>query len=159
MPHKDQVDGVVKTTRPVFYQGQVVEDCVLEFSKGRIVKASAKVGEEALLKTINIDEGARRLGEIALVPNSSPISQTGLLFYNILIDENASNHIALGQAYKDSLKDSKKLTDEEFMAAGGNNSLIHIDFMIGSGDMNVDGILDDDTTEPIMRNGEWTFDV
>ncbi|MBA7640628.1 Aminopeptidase 2 [subsurface metagenome] len=159
MPHKDQVDGVVKTTRPVFYQGQVVEECIFKFSKGRIVEASAKVGEEALLKTIDIDEGARRLGEIALVPNSSPISETGLLFYNILIDENASNHIALGQAYKDSLKDSKKLTDEEFMAAGGNNSLIHIDFMIGSGDMNVDGILDDDTTEPIMRNGEWTFDV
>ena len=159
LPHKDRVDGVVKTTRPVFYQGQVVEECILKFSKGRIVEASAKIGEEAFLKTIGIDEGARRLGEIALVPNSCPISQTGLLFYNILIDENASNHIAIGQAYRDSLKNSKELTDEEFMAAGGNTSLIHIDFMIGSGEMNVDGILDDDTAEPVMRNGEWAFEV
>jgi len=106
-----------------------------------------------------MDEGARRLGEIALVPNSSPISQTGLLFYNILIDENASNHIALGQAYRNSLKDSKELTDEEFMATGGNNSLIHLDIMIGSGEMNVDGIVEDETVEPIMRNGDWAFDV
>lgn len=159
IPHKDKVEGVVKTTRPVFYQGQVVEECILKFSKGCIVDAKAKVGEEKFLKTIDIDEGARRLGEIALVPNSNPISQTGLLFYSILIDENASNHIAIGQAYKDSLKDSKELTDEEFMAAGGNNSLIHIDLMIGSGDMNVEGIMEDGTAEPVMRNGEWAFEV
>ena len=159
LPHKDRVDGVVKTTRPVFYQGKVVDECIFEFSNGRIIKAKAKVGNEIILKTIDIDEGARRLGEIALVPNSSPISQTGLLFYNILIDENASNHIAIGQAYRNSLKGGVELTDEEFMAAGGNYSLLHIDFMIGSGEMNVDGILDDETTEPIMRNGEWTFNV
>ncbi|MFX0026928.1 MAG: aminopeptidase [Candidatus Hermodarchaeota archaeon] len=159
IPHKDRVNGVVKTTRPVFYQGKVVEECVFKFSNGRIIEANAKVGEEILLKTIDMDEGARRLGEIALVPNSSPISQTGLLFYNILLDENASNHIALGRAYRDSLKNSKSLTDEEFMAAGGNNSLIHIDFMIGSGEMNVDGILEDETVEPLMRNGEWAFTV
>ena len=159
LPHKDRVDGIVKTTRPVFYQGKVVEECIFKFSNGRIFEAQAKVGEETILKTIDIDEGARRLGEIALVPNSSPISLTGLLFYNILLDENASNHIAIGQALRDSLKDSKKMTDEEFMAAGGNNSLIHLDFMIGSGEMNVDGILKDETVEPIMRNGEWVFDV
>ena len=159
MPHKDRVDGFVKTTRPIFFQGMVVEDCIFKFSNGRIIEAKARVGDEFLLKTIDIDEGSRRLGEIALVPNSSPISQTGLLFYNILIDENASNHIAIGQSYRDSLKDSEELTDEEFMAAGGNNSLIHLDFMIGSGDMNVDGILEDDTVEPIMQNGEWTFEV
>ena len=159
MPHKDKVDGFVKTTRPIFFQGMVVEDCIFKFSNGRIIEAKARVGDEFLLKTIDIDEGSRRLGEIALVPNSSPISQTGLLFYNILIDENASNHIAIGQSYRDSLKDSEELTDEEFMAAGGNNSLIHLDFMIGSGDMNVDGILEDDTVEPIMQNGEWTFEV
>ena len=100
LPHKDRVDGVVKTTKPVFYQGKVVEECIFKFSNGRIIEAQAKVGQETILKTIDIDEGARRLGEIALVPNSSPISQTGLLFYNILLDENASNHIALGQAKK-----------------------------------------------------------
>ena len=93
------------------------------------------------------------------MPHSSPISKIGLLFYNSLIDENASNHIAIGQAFKNSLKNGKDLTDEEFMAAGGNQSIIHIDFMIGSGEMNVDGILDDETTEPIMRNGEWVFEV
>ncbi|MFX1460226.1 MAG: aminopeptidase, partial [Promethearchaeota archaeon] len=157
LPHKDRVDGVVKTTKPVFYQGKVVEECIFKFSNGRIIEAQAKVGQETILKTIDIDEGARRLGEIALVPNSSPISQTGLLFYNILLDENASNHIALGQALRNSLKGSKELTDEEFMAAGGNNSIIHLDMMIGSGEMNVDGILEDETVEPIMRNGEWAF--
>ncbi|MFX1493071.1 MAG: aminopeptidase [Promethearchaeota archaeon] len=159
IPHKDRVDGVVKTTRPVFYQGKVIEDCIFKFSNGRIIEAQAKVGEEIILKTIDIDEGARRLGEIALVPNSSPLSQAGLLFYDILLDENASNHIAVGQAFRNSLKDSKKLTDEEFMAAGGNNSIIHLDMMIGSGEMNVDGILEDETEEPVMRNGEWAFDV
>jgi len=159
LPHKDQVDGVVKTTKPVFYQGKVVDECLFKFSNGRIIEAQAKVGEETILKTIDMDEGARRLGEIALVPNSSPISKTGLLFYNILLDENASNHIAIGQALRDSLKDSKEFTDEDFMAAGGNNSIIHLDIMIGSGEMNVDGILEDETVEPIMRNGEWAFDL
>ena len=159
IPHKDRVDGVVKTTKPVFFQGRVIEECIFTFSKGCIIEAKAKVGEDIILKTINIDDGARRLGEIALVPHSSPISKIGLLFYNSLIDENASNHIAIGQSFKNSLKNGKNLTDEEFMAAGGNQSIIHIDFMIGSGEMNVDGILDDETTEPIMRNGEWVFGV
>ncbi|MFX0082590.1 MAG: aminopeptidase [Candidatus Hodarchaeota archaeon] len=159
LPHKDQVEGRVKTTRPVYYQGKVVDECVLKFSEGRIIEAEAKVGNKVLLTTIDIDEGARRLGEIALVPNSSPISQTGLLFYNILIDENASSHIAIGQGYRNSLKNGATLTDKEFLAAGGNNSLLHIDFMVGSGEMNVDGILDDETTEPIMRNGEWAFEL
>ena len=159
MPHKDKVDGVVKTTRPVFFQGKVVDECLLKFSEGRITEAKAKIGNDHILKVIEVDEGARRLGEIALVPNSSPISQTGMLFYNILIDENAANHIALGQAYRESLKDGDELTEEEFLAAGGNNSLIHIDFMIGSGEMNIDGILEDGTIEPVMQNGEWAFKV
>lgn len=159
LPDKDQVDGVVKTTRPVLIQGQVIEGCIFKFSKGQIIEANAMVGDEIMDKLINIDEGARRLGEIALVPHSSPISQTGLLFYNILLDENASNHIAIGQAYRNSLKNGNALTDEEFMAAGGNNSSIHLDLMIGSGEMNVDGLLEDGATEPIMRNGEWVFEV
>ena len=119
----------------------------------------AKKGEDLLRNLIETDEGASYLGEIALVPHSSPISQSGLLFYNILIDENASNHIALGRGYKFSFKDGEKLSDEEFAALGGNNSLIHIDCMFGSGEMDVDGILDDGNAEPIMRKGEWAFDV
>ncbi|MFW9951769.1 MAG: aminopeptidase, partial [Candidatus Thorarchaeota archaeon] len=122
LPHKDRVDGVVKTTRPVFYQGKVIEDCVFKFSEGKIIEAKAKIGNDIIQKTLDSDEGARSIGEIALVPNSSPISQTGLLFYSILIDENASNHIALGQGYRDSLKNGDEMTEEEFMAAGGNQS-------------------------------------
>ncbi len=159
LPDKDQVDGVVKTTRPVLIQGQVIEGCIFKFSKGQIIEANAMLGYEIMDKLINIDEGARRLGEIALVPHSSPISQTGLLFYNILLDENASNHIAIGQAFRNSLKNGIALTDEEFMAAGGNNSSIHLDLMIGSEEMSVDGLLEDGATEPIMRNGEWAFEV
>jgi len=159
LPDKDRVDGVVKTTRPVLIQSQVIEGCTFKFSKGVIIEADATVGDDIIDKIINIDEGARRLGEIALVPHSSPISQTGLLFYNILLDENASNHIAIGQAYRNSLKNGNALNDEEFMAAGGNNSSIHIDLMIGSGEMSVDGVLEDETTEPIMQNGEWVFEV
>ena len=159
MPHKDKVEGVVSTTKVLYYGGVTIENCRLTFLKGRIVEAKADKGEEFLLKSIETDDGARKLGEIALVPHSSPISQSGLLFYNMLIDENASNHIALGQAYRESLKEGETLSDEDFMIAGGNNSLIHLDFMIGSGEMNVDGILDDETAEPIMRNGEWAFEV
>ncbi|MFW9972042.1 MAG: aminopeptidase, partial [Candidatus Odinarchaeota archaeon] len=105
------------------------------------------------------DDGASYLGEIALVPHKSPISQSGLLFYNILIDENASNHIALGRGYKFSFKNGETLTDEEFTALGGNISLIHIDCMFGSGEMDVDGITKDGKLEPIMRKGEWAFEV
>ncbi len=159
LPHKDRVEGVVKTTRPVFYQGKIIEDCVFKFSEGKIVEAEAKIGNDMIQSIIDTDEGARNIGEIALVPNSSPISQMGLLFYNILIDENASNHIALGQGYRDSLKNGDEMTEEEFMAAGGNQSLIHLDVMIGSRDMNVDGVLEDGSLEPVMRNGEWAFEV
>jgi aminopeptidase len=159
LPHKDRVDGVVKTTRPVFYQGKIIEDCVFKFSEGRVVEVEAKVGNDMMQAIIDTDKGARSIGEIALVPNSSPISQTGLLFYNILIDENASNHIALGQGYRDSLKNGDEMTEEEFIAAGGNQSLIHLDVMIGSADMNVDGVLEDGTIEPVMRNGEWAFEI
>jgi aminopeptidase len=158
-PNKDQVEGVVKITKPVLIEGQIIEDCVFKFSKGVIVEANARIGDNIINSIINIDQGARRLGEIALVPHSSPISQTGLLFYNLLIDENASNHMALGQGFKSSFTNGNKLTDEEYIAAGGNKSAIHIDLMIGSGKMNVDGVVDDQNTEPIMRNGEWVFEV
>jgi aminopeptidase len=158
-PIKDRVEGVVKTTKPLLIEGQIIEDCVFTFSEGRIVEAKARIGDDIIDKIINIDEGARRLGEIALVPHSSPISQKDMLFYNQLIDENASSHMALGRGFKSSFSDDPAFTDEEYVAAGGNKSSIHIDLLIGSGDMNVDGELSDHTTEPIMRNGEWAFTI
>ena len=156
-PDRFKTEGIVTATKPLFFGGILIEDMVLKFSEGKIIEATAKAGHELLLKTLKIDEGAQYLGEIALVPHSSPISQSGLLFYNTLIDENASNHIALGRAYRTCIKDGEKMTDDEFLKAGGNISLIHVDFMIGSGEMNVDGILEDGSSEAIMRNGEFVF--
>lgn len=158
-PNKDRIEGVVKTTKPVLIQGQIIEDCVFKFAEGRIVEAKARVGNDIIDKIINVDEGARRLGEIALVPHSSLISQKNLLFYNLLIDENASCHMALGRGFKSSFTNDPEFTDEEFVVAGGNKSSIHIDLMIGSEDMNVDGVTKDGAIESVMRSGEWAFDV
>jgi aminopeptidase len=116
---------------------------------------SADKNADTLQRLLDTDEGARRLGEVALVPNSSPISQSGLLYYNTLFDENAASHIALGNAYKFTLAGGNDMTDEQFEQAGGNRSGVHVDFMIGSGDLDVDGVLRDGTAEPLMRKGEW----
>ncbi|MFX0038518.1 MAG: aminopeptidase [Promethearchaeota archaeon] len=158
-PHKDKTEGVITMTKPLFYSGPLIEDIKLTFSKGKTVELNAGKGKEFLENIIKTDEGANRLGEVALVPHSSPISQTELIFYNGLIDENASCHIALGKGFKFCLENGDKMSDEEFRAAGGNNSLVHIDCMVGSGEMNIDGITSNGTVEPIMRNGEWAFDV
>jgi aminopeptidase len=155
MPHKDQVNGVVTATKPLFYEGAMIEGMGLTFQAGRVVEAHARHGEEILTNLLDTDLGASRLGEVSLVPHSSPISQSNLLFYNILIDENASDHLALGHAYQFSLKDGSKLTEEAFSKRGGNISSIHVDFMIGSEEMNVDGVTATGATEPIMRSGEW----
>ena len=136
-----------------------MDEFSLTFKQGRVVHAQSKQGESILQTLIKTDEGAGRLGEIALVPHSSPISQMDTLFYNILIDENAATHCAFGAAYKFTIEGGDQMTDDEFMAAGGNPSLVHIDFMIGSDKMNVDGITADDIAEPVMRGGEWAFDV
>ncbi len=159
MPHKDHVDGVVTLTKPLSYAGTLIEHVTFNFSAGRVVDATAKTGQEALDNLLNTDENSRSLGEVALVPHSSPISQTNLLFYNILFDENASNHLALGNAYRFNMDGGGEMTAEEFASAGGNESISHVDFMIGSSTMNVDGITVDGSTEAIMRNGEWAFDV
>ena len=159
LPHKDKTEGTVKMTKPLNYGGNLIEDINLTFSRGKVIELNASKGKNFLDKIIETDKGARQLGEIAFVPHSTPISQSGMLFYNGLIDENASNHIALGFAYKPSLKKGKEMSDEEFMVVGGNTSLIHIDCMIGSGEMDVDGILENGTSEPIMRKGEWAFEV
>ncbi|HXV97142.1 MAG TPA: aminopeptidase [Anaerolineae bacterium] len=157
MPHKDRTEGVVASTKPLSYAGVLINDFSLTFEAGRVVKVTAKTGETTLQKLVETDEGAARLGEVALVPHSSPISQTGLLFYNSLYDENASCHLALGRAYPFCLAGGTTMSEEELAAAGGNHSLTHEDFMIGSGEMNVDGITRDGATEPIMRAGEWAF--
>jgi aminopeptidase len=154
-PHKDRVDGKVKSSKPLSYQGTLIEDIEVRFEGGRIVEASAKTGQAVLQKMIETDDGARRLGEVALVPHSSPISASGLLFWNTLFDENAASHIALGQAYSTCIKDGDDMDAAQLAAKGANESLIHVDWMIGSGKMDVEGIAADGSAEPLMRKGEW----
>jgi len=154
-PHKDRVEGVVAATKPLSYGGTLIEDIGVRFEGGRIVEARARTGEEVLRKVLETDEGAARLGEVALVPFSSPISQSGLLFYNTLFDENAASHIALGQAYASCIRGGTGMSPEELARRGANQSLIHIDWMIGSGQVDVDGITASGEAEPVMRRGEW----
>jgi aminopeptidase len=159
MPHKDKTEGFVTTTKPRSIGGGLIEDIVFTFSEGKLIKATAKKGEERLHKLLETDEGILRLGEVALVPHSSPISQTGRLFYSILIDENAANHIALGRAYRSCVEGGVSMSETEFAEVGGNSSLDHIDFMIGSGEMDVAGLWEDGSSESIMKSGEWIFQI
>lgn len=158
-PHAQKIDGVVTSTRPLFFAGGLMEDFSLTFEAGRVVKATAKRGERILEGLLDVDEGSRSLGEVALVPNSSPISQSGRLFYNILYDENASCHVALGNAYRFTIENGAQMSEDEFVERGGNVSALHVDFMIGSGELDIDGILPSGDREPVFRNGEWAFDV
>ena len=159
LPHKDKVEGVVTSTKPISSDQGFIEGLRIVFSNGKVVDMSAEKGEDVFASWLDIDEGIKHLGEVALVPHSSPISQSGRIFHNLLFDENASCHLALGNAYRFSIKGGEMMSDEEFMLAGGNNSSDHIDFMIGSDEMDVDGFKDDGSTEPIMRGGEWAFDI
>jgi aminopeptidase len=154
-PHARRVWGHVVSTKPLSYQGSLIEDIAVRFEEGRIVEAKAGRGEEVLNKVLDTDEGARRLGEVALVPHSSPISKSGLLFFNTLFDENAACHIALGQCYSKCFVDGAKLTPEQIAAQGGNKSLIHIDWMIGSDKIDIDGLHADGRRVPVFRKGEW----
>lgn len=155
MPHKERADGVVRSSKPLSYGGVTIEDFTLRFVSGRIVEACAATGEAVLRNMIASDDGAARLGELALVPHSSPISQSGRLFYNTLFDENAASHLAVGSAYRFTLQGGERMSDEAFADAGGNRSMIHVDFMIGHETLDIDGVREDGTTEPIMRGGEW----
>jgi aminopeptidase len=137
------------------YQGTLIDNIQVKFEEGRIVEAKASRGEEVLNKVLDTDEGARRLGEVALVPHSSPISRSGLLFFNTLFDENAASHIALGQCYSKCFIDGAKLTPQQIAAQGGNQSLIHIDWMIGSDKTDIDGVHTDGSRVPVFRKGEW----
>jgi aminopeptidase len=155
MPHKDRVDGVVRSSKPLSYGGTVIEDFSLTFVEGRTVNVTAARGQEVLQRLVDTDAGAGRLGELALVPHSSPVSQSNLLFYNTLFDENAASHVALGSAYKFTMSGGESMADGAFEQAGGNRSGVHVDFMIGSGQLDVDGVLPSGATEPLMRAGEW----
>ncbi len=154
-PHRDRVDGVVTATKPLSHQGTMIEDIRCTFRNGKIVEATATAGEQALNKLISADEGARYLGEVALVPFHSPIAQSGILFYNTLFDENAASHIALGQSYATCLIGGDKMTDEELAELGANESLIHVDWMIGGPKVHVDGLDTSGAAQPLMRNGNW----
>ena len=154
-PHAYKVDGVVSSTKPLSYQGTLIENIKVTFKDGKIIEANASKGNEVLQKVLKSDEGASRIGEVALVPHSSPISQSGIIFYNTLFDENAASHIALGQCYSKCFKGEIDLSKEEISKRGGNSSMIHIDWMIGSDKIDVDGIDQNGNTVPVFRKGEW----
>ena len=154
-PHALKVEGCVYSTKPLSHQGTLIEDIFVTFKDGSITEASASQGEDVFLKLLDTDEGARRLGEVALVPHSSPISQSGLLFYNTLFDENAACHIALGQCYSKCFRKGETLSAEDVAERGGNASMIHVDWMIGSDEIDVDGIAADGSKVPVFRKGEW----
>ncbi len=159
LPDRQRAEGTVHATFPLSYGGSLIEDFSVTFENGRVVRVNAKKNEAILQKLVDTDEGSTRLGEVALVPASSPIATRGHLFYNTLFDENASCHIAIGRAYRFTLTGGEELTEEEFKAAGGNTSINHVDFMIGSPQMDIDGIKEDGTREPVMRQGEWAIDL
>lgn len=157
VPHKDGVNGYVSSTKPLSYGGNIIDNFKLTFENGRIVKVEAEQGEEVLKNLVATDEGSHYLGEVALVPFHSPISQSNILFYNTLFDENASNHLAIGSAYAFCIEGGKSMSRDELKANGLNESITHVDFMIGSEQMNIDGITADGQTEPVFRNGNWAF--
>ncbi|AIC94697.1 MULTISPECIES: aminopeptidase [Shouchella] len=154
---KDGVNGTVASTKPLNYGGTLITNFTLTFKNGQVVDFSAEEGEETLKRLLETDEGSRSIGEVALVPHRSPISNTNLIFYNTLFDENASNHLALGSAYAFNIKGGKDMNEEELNDAGINQSITHVDFMMGSAEMNIDGIHQDGTKEAVFRNGEWAI--
>ncbi len=159
MPHRARVDGKVTSTFPLSARGRVIEKFSLTFEQGRVTHAVASNDQPVLDEFLATDEGALHLGEVALVPHTSPLAQAGILFYNGLFDENAASHLALGKSYPTSLRGGSQMSAAELAARGANDSLVHLDFMIGSNEMNVDGMNADGTREAVMRQGEWAFDM
>ncbi|MGQ7342857.1 aminopeptidase [Streptococcus suis] len=150
-------DGYVTSTKPLSYNGNIIEGIKVTFKDGEIVDVTAEKGDEVMKKLVFDNAGARGLGEVALVPDKSPISQSGVTFFNTLFDENASNHLAIGQAYAFSIEGGTEMSQEKLKEAGLNRSDVHVDFMIGSNKMNIDGIREDGTRVPIFRDGEWAI--
>jgi len=157
VPMKTAVDGYVSSTKPLSHGGNLIDGFKLTFEQGRIVKVEAEQGEENLRQLVESDEGAHYLGEVALVPHESPISQSNVLFLNTLFDENASNHLAIGSGYAFNVEGGKKMTQEQLAEAGVNSSIVHVDFMIGSAEMDIDGVCADGTVVPVFRKGNWAF--
>ncbi|WP_391558174.1 aminopeptidase [Robertmurraya sp.] len=157
VPHRTGVNGYVASTKPLSYGGNIIDNFTITFENGRIVDVKAEQGEDILKRLVDTDEGSHYLGEVALVPFQSPISQSNVLFYNTLFDENASNHLAIGSAYAFCIEGGKTMSAEDLEKNGLNESITHVDFMIGSAEMNIDGITNDDQTEPVFRNGNWAF--
>ena len=156
-PKRGEAEGVVHSTLPLSYQGQLIENFWLRFENGKVVETGAEKGAELLQTMVSMDEGAAYLGECALVPQNSPICQSGLLFYNTLFDENASCHLAMGRGFADTIKDFQNKTLAECRELGINDSMIHVDFMIGCDTMNIDATCADGKVVPIFRNGNWAF--
>ena len=156
-PKRGQAEGIVYATKPLSYRGQLIENFSIRFAEGKAVEVHAENGEELLKSMISMDEGAAYLGECALVPQASPIAESGLLFYNTLFDENAACHLALGMGFADTIRGFEEKTLEECRALGVNDSMIHEDFMIGSADMCIDAVCEDGRTVPIFRDGSWAF--
>lgn len=157
VPLKTGVNGYVSSTKPLSYGGNIIDHFTITFENGKIVDVKAEQGEEILEHLVATDEGSHYLGEVALVPYDSPISQSNILFYNTLFDENASNHLAIGNAYAFCIENGKNMTQEELAKNGLNESITHVDFMIGSAEMDIDGITADGTSEPVFRNGNWAM--
>lgn len=158
-PKAGAAEGIVYSTKPLSYMGELIENFSLRFENGKVVEAKAEKGEDLLKQMVSMDEGAGMLGECALIPYNSPISQSGVLFYNTLFDENASCHFAVGHGFNECLKGYEKYTDEECKKHGINDSMIHVDFMIGSADMSIVGITKDGKRISIFQNGNWAFTV
>ncbi|MDY2574615.1 MAG: aminopeptidase [Bacilli bacterium] len=156
-PKKGEAEGIVYSTKPLSYQGQLIEDFSIRFEKGKVVEVHAKKNEELLKEMVNLDEGASYLGEVALIPFDSPINNTGILFYNTLYDENASCHLALGRGFATCIKNFEKYTKEELDNLGINDSMVHTDFMIGSKDLQIVGITKEGKEVQIFKNGNWAF--
>ena len=156
-PKRGEAEGIVYSTKPLSYQGQLIDKFWIRFHEGKAVEWNAEVNNQLLTKLITMDEGSAYLGECALVPYDSPIRKSGILFYNTLFDENAACHLALGMGFADTIENFHERTLEECRALGVNDSMIHEDFMIGSEDMNIDAICADGKTVPIFRNGNWAF--
>lgn len=156
-PKRGQAEGIVYSTKPLSYQGQLIENFSVRFENGKAVEVKAEKGEELLKTMISMDGGAAYLGECALVPQRSPIAESGILFYNTLFDENAACHLALGMGFADTIQDFQNKTLEECRALGINDSMIHEDFMIGCDSLDIDGICEDGKVVPIFRGGNWAF--
>lgn len=157
-PHPEGAEGTVVASKPLSYRGQIIENFRIEFENGRAVRWEAEKGEKLLGEMLQQDEGACRLGEVALVPFDSPINKTGLLFQNTLYDENACCHLAVGRGFTMLVKDYENYSREEIMELGINDSMIHVDFMIGTADLSIDGEKEDGSLVPVFRNGTWAID-